>query len=82
MEEIKRKCLWCGKEAENSPRDICWDCIYIECYDFFYDKERNIAAQLGRLGGSKKSAKKKKASQLNGKLGGRPKKLANIVSIK
>ncbi len=27
---IKRKCLWCGNQAENSPRDICWDCILKE----------------------------------------------------
>ena len=33
-----------------------------------------FAAFIGRLGGSKKSERKKRSSRLNGKLGGRPPK--------
>jgi hypothetical protein len=39
------------------------------------------AQALGRIGGSKKSEKKAKASRLNGKKGGRPKKKLSTVAI-
>lgn len=69
MEEIKRPCLWCGKEAEDSPQDICWDCIYNENMTDVY---RSIIAKHA---GSIRSEKKAKSSAENGKKGGRPKKL-------
>lgn len=66
MAEIKRKCIWCGKEANDSPQDICWDCIYNENLTDIYK------SLSGRLLGSIKSKKKAKSSRLNGKKGGRP----------
>ncbi len=39
------------------------------------DIKNKFAVELGRLGGGKKSAKKKKASRLNGRKGGRPVKI-------
>lgn len=42
---------------------------------------KNIhAVKLGKLGGSKKSARKTKASRLNGKKGGRPRNLTKEES--
>lgn len=82
--EIKRKCIWCGREVEDSPRDICWQCMRNEDKEekrldeivtvgmmesYFRSKS---AAFLGSLGGKVKSAKKSASSKRNGKLGGRP----------
>lgn len=42
---------------------------------------RRWMAEMGRKGGSAKSAAKRKASQSNGRLGGRPKKLALAAGV-
>ena len=42
----------------------------------FFGSKRWMAARLGALGGSSRSAAKASASRKNGRLGGRPKKLA------
>ncbi len=82
---IKRKCLWCGKEAEDSPRDVCWQCIRDEeaenarrdeivTVGLMEDFGRQlIAKSMGTKGGKSKSEKKISASKKNGKKGGRPK---------
>ncbi len=82
---IERKCLWCGKEAGDSPRDICWQCMRDEENE---DKRREkivtvgmmenffrarSAEFLGSLGGKSTSPLKVNASKENGKKGGRPK---------
>ena len=64
---IIKSCLWCGKEAQDSPQDICWDCIYSE------DLTEIYKALSAKILGSIKSKKKATSSRINGKKGGRPK---------
>jgi hypothetical protein len=80
--EIKRKCIWCGKEANDSPRDICLECM---CEEKRQDElvtvgmmEDYFISKLAQGLGSIKSKKKAKSSRKNGKKGGRPKKL-NVI---
>ncbi len=80
---IERKCIWCGKEAKDSPRDICWNCIYSETKE---NERRDEIVTIGMLEdilnsnkakslGHIKSKKKAESSRKNGSKGGRPKKL-------
>ena len=45
----------------------------------FFGSKRWMAARLGELGGKAKSAAKAKASRANGRMGGRPKKVATAA---
>jgi len=45
----------------------------------FFGSKRWMAARLGELGGKAKSAAKARASRANGRLGGRPKKVATAA---
>ena len=45
----------------------------------FLGSKRWMAARLGELGGKAKSAAKARASRANGRLGGRPKKVATAA---
>ena len=41
-----RPCLWCKKEAEGSPRDICWQCMRDEEKE---DQRRDEIVTVGML---------------------------------
>jgi hypothetical protein len=45
----------------------------------FFGSKRWMAARLGELGGKARSAAKARASRANGRLGGRPKKVAAVA---
>ena len=45
----------------------------------FFGTKRWMAARLGELGGKAKSAAKARASRANGRMGGRPKKVATAA---
>jgi len=57
-----------------------------EHYQYIKSREKEAmknkhAQALGRIGGKVKSAKKAKASRLNGKKGGRPRTLTKIDAV-
>lgn len=82
--EIKRPCLWCGKEAQDSPRDICWKCIREESLENRENKERiKVIYSAAKILGSIKSSKKSISSKKNGSFWKRPhfKKCAHFEKI-
>lgn len=69
--ELKQIGLWGRYTLGCPPLDVH---IGIRSIIFALIGDRIVSAELGRRNGSATSDKKKKASQANGKLGGRPKK--------